>query len=214
MAAQRRSPVPVGLSNSGVVDNSGQQRREGPEQQSGQELADEGALEEGKKTNTSVGCVFELLHESIEGSAAAAAAVAASHVKGEDGHGHVELVDGVDDDGGGGEEGEYEEEQEVDEHVAADPAEALHRQVFPAGTGEAGVATSRSSKTNKTLRCNMARQYLELLCNGDSCAKKTNFHGVKGGMITIFISVKARNTGHTYMNKTVHSQYHKRFSPH
>lgn len=174
------SPVPVGLSNSGVVDNSGQQRREGPEQQSGQELADEGALEEGKKTNKSVGMVFELLHESIEGSAAAAAA---SHVKGEDGHGHVELVDGVDDDGGGGEEGEYEEEQEVDEHVAADPAEALHRQVFPAGTGEAGVATSRSSKTQ---RCKMAEQYLELLCNGNSCAKKKQTLGVKGGMIYNF----------------------------
>lgn len=36
--------------------------------------------------------------------------VAGSHVECEDGHGHVELVDGVDDDGGGGEEGEYEQE--------------------------------------------------------------------------------------------------------
>lgn len=45
---RRHSPVPVGLSNCGVVDNSGQQCREGPEQQSGQELADEGTLEEGK----------------------------------------------------------------------------------------------------------------------------------------------------------------------
>lgn len=48
-AALRRSPVPVGLSNSGVVDNGGQQRREGPEQQSGQELAEEGALDEGEQ---------------------------------------------------------------------------------------------------------------------------------------------------------------------
>lgn len=48
MAVRQCSPVPVGLSNSGVVDNSGQQRREGPEKQSGQELADEGALKEGK----------------------------------------------------------------------------------------------------------------------------------------------------------------------
>lgn len=68
---------------------------------------------------------------------------AASHIELEDGHGHVELVEGVDDDGGGGEEGEYGQEQEVDEHVAAEPAEALHREVFPAGRGEGGIAMGR-----------------------------------------------------------------------
>lgn len=53
-------------------------------------------------------------------------AAAKPHIEGEDGHGHVELVDGVDDDSGGGEEGEDEQKQEVDEHVAADPADTLH----------------------------------------------------------------------------------------
>lgn len=79
-----------------------------------------------------------MFRERIECGAAAAAA---SHVEGQDGHGHVELVDGVDDDGGGGEEGEHEQEQEVDQHVAAEPAEALHRQVLPGGRGEGDVAT-------------------------------------------------------------------------
>lgn len=91
------------------------------------------------KPNTSVGRVLGLRCEQFECSAAPVA----SHIEGEDGHGHVELVDGVDDDGGGCEEGEYEQEQEVDEHVAADPAEALHREVFPAGRAEGAIATSR-----------------------------------------------------------------------
>lgn len=78
--------------------------------------------------------------------AAAAAAAAAPHVEGEDGHGHVELVNGVDDDGGGGEEGEHEQEQEVDQHVAAQPADALHREVLPGGRGEDDVPQKKPAR--------------------------------------------------------------------
>lgn len=45
-------PVPVCLSKSRVVDYSGQQCREGPQQQSGDELTDKRALQEGKKKQT------------------------------------------------------------------------------------------------------------------------------------------------------------------
>lgn len=88
-------------------------------------------MRENRTTNTSVGWMF--FRERIECGAAA------SHVEGQDGHGHVELVDGVDDDGGGGEEGEHEQEQEVDQHVAAEPADALHRQVLPGGRGDGDI---------------------------------------------------------------------------
>lgn len=40
----RRQPGPVSLEEGGVVDNGGQQRRESPEQQSWEELGDDGIL--------------------------------------------------------------------------------------------------------------------------------------------------------------------------
>lgn len=40
----RRQPGPVSLEEGRVVDNGGQQRRESPEQQSGEELGDDGIL--------------------------------------------------------------------------------------------------------------------------------------------------------------------------
>lgn len=99
---------------------------------------------------------------------------AASHVEGQDGLGHVELVDGVDDDGGSGEEGEHEQEQEVDQHVAAEPADALHRQVLPGGRGEGDVATTtqqaatvRNGETkvlNASAMLTVMQQSLKLQC--------------------------------------------------
>lgn len=40
----RRKPGPVSLEEGGVVDNGGQQSGEGPEQQGGEELGDDGIL--------------------------------------------------------------------------------------------------------------------------------------------------------------------------
>lgn len=54
-----------------------------------------------------------------------------SYIESVEGLGHVELVYGVHDDGGSGEEGEQEQEQEVDHHVAAEPGNSLHWEIFP-----------------------------------------------------------------------------------
>lgn len=40
------SPCPVGLQQRGVVDNGRKQRREGPQQECGEELADDGVLQD------------------------------------------------------------------------------------------------------------------------------------------------------------------------
>lgn len=113
-------PAPVGLSNGGIVNYGRQQRREGPQQQGGEELADDGALG-GKKTNKSGNFLFFKVIAATFG-----VRERKSHVEIVDRHRHVEPVHGADDDGRSGEEGQQEEEEEVEHQVAHEPGEASH----------------------------------------------------------------------------------------
>lgn len=49
-----------------------------------------------------------------------------SHIEIVDGHSHVPLIHGVDNDGGSREEGEQDEKEEVERNIAHEPVKAPH----------------------------------------------------------------------------------------
>lgn len=112
-------PGPVGLKESRVVDDGGQQSREGPEQEGREELGHDGVLRRSSSVSVSSlqdqrprrSSYVQILHRL----------------------GDVELVHGGDDDGRRGEEEEQEEQDAVDDEAADPPGDATQGQMFPAG---------------------------------------------------------------------------------
>lgn len=110
----------MGLCYSRIVNNSGQQSREGPQQESGEELADDWALRVREKQLWVSSFVHTLKNEASR-----------AHVEILDGPRHVELVYGGDNNAGSCEEGQQDEEEQVDHQVSQEPAKSSHREIVP-----------------------------------------------------------------------------------
>lgn len=116
----RHVPAPMGLSYSRIVNNSGQQSREGPQQESGEELADDWALRVREKQLWVSSFVHTLKNEASR-----------AHIEILDGPRHVELVYGGDNNAGSREERQQDEEEQVDHQVSQEPAKSSHREIVP-----------------------------------------------------------------------------------
>lgn len=106
----------MGLEEGGVVDDGGQQRRESPEQQRGEELRDDRVLWTTTDKHVKASTKEDLLGSTESGPVG-------SYVEVLDRLGDVELVHGGDDDGGRGEEEEQDKQDAVDDEAAYPPGD-------------------------------------------------------------------------------------------
>lgn len=109
----------MGFKEGRIVDDGGQQGREGPQQERREKLSDYRVLFEDKERERF--CIFKECSQYFPLAVMLMLSIRKSYVQVLHRLGDIEFVHGGDDDGRGGEEEEEEEEDAVDDEAAEPP---------------------------------------------------------------------------------------------